>query len=56
MLDWLIFAGSIAALALALWLHRRAAFPPDPKGWRAPGLHMTVRKGRIHYRSVRRDR
>lgn len=54
MADWLFLGASILALALALWLQRRTAFPPDPPRWRAPGLGMSVRKGRIVYRKIKR--
>lgn len=53
-MDWLIFGGSVLALALVVWAQRRAAFPPDPPRWRSPGLSMSVRNGRIHFRQHRR--
>ncbi len=48
MLDWLIVAASLIAWVWVTRLH----FPPrtDPKHWKAPGLSMTVRDGKIHYR------
>lgn len=54
MLDWIILGVSVLVAAGALYGHHRFVFPPDPPRWRAPGLSMAVRNGRIHFRSIAR--
>lgn len=54
MTDWLLFIGSLLAMAWVLRGHYLATFPKDPPHWRAPGLSMSVSDGRIHFKQVKR--